>query len=58
MTTYFRVEWQDNQDVKHLSNPLPTWIAAANYRTELIVSGAVRAPVYASIVDYKPLFVR
>jgi hypothetical protein len=52
--TYFKVQWQDNGDVVHLSEPLPTWIDAANYRAELIITGQVRAPVYASIVDYKP----
>lgn len=52
--TYFRVQWQDADDTVHLSDPLPTWIAAANYRAELIISGAVRAPVYASIIDYQP----
>lgn len=47
---YFRVFWQDKQGTEHQSDPLSTWIDAANYRAELIISGAVHAPCYARIV--------
>jgi hypothetical protein len=46
---YFRVQWTDSSDVIHLSDPLMTWIDAANYRAELISTG-VRAPV--TILSY------
>ena len=49
---YFRVQWIDNADIVHLSDPLTTWLEAANYRAELIITGQVRAPVYASILSY------
>lgn len=49
---YFRVYWTDAAGIEHRSDPLTTWIDAANYRAELITSGAVLAPCYARIVNY------
>lgn len=49
---YFRVYWQDKHGAEHRSDPLTTWLDAANYRAELIISGAVVAPCYARIVRY------
>lgn len=49
---YFRVFWTDRSGAEHRSDPLTTWLDAANYRAELIISGAVSAPCAARIVGY------
>lgn len=47
---YFRVYWQTADGTEHRSDPLTTWLDAANYRAELIITGVVPAPCYARIV--------
>lgn len=52
--SYFRVQWQTPDGVRHVSDPLSTWLDAARFRSDLIIRGIVSAPVCAQIVDYCP----
>lgn len=53
MNTYYRVKWADCDGSISISDPLPTWVAAHDYKCELIRAG--HASQTASwIVDYAP----
>jgi hypothetical protein len=49
----FVVQWQDKTGAKHVSARFSSWLAAAQFRSGLVIEGAVFAPCYARIQERK-----